>query len=935
MTRGATNDEVIDTLRRFLSPQFKNKRGWDALLAAIADGDTHARDNAIKAFNQLFLSSASGDYLLQRAADQGVQYPENVAMSDSLFRELALLMSNNRLVQEALLEILEVFYGPDSTRARLESAAAPYALAQGDTLVFKFDDRATVEVLFESQDFMSISAATAAEVAGVLSRAFRNAGQGAYANAVVIDGVDKVVVYSNSIGLLGSIQVTGGFANKALQFATKLPPLAMSTALFDWMSSPAAATGNTPSISYGNGVFIMTSSGVPWFGYSYDGIDWQQTAIDPGLLNIASSAYGNGKFVALNAASTRTIWSSDGINWNETGAMPFAGIWNCVTFGNGKFVALDYSGSNGAYSYDGITWFAMALPGAAGSWFSVTYGNGKFVGIAAGPNRTIWSPDGINWNETGAMPLAPLRITYGNGVFVATGNDPLQAAYSYDGINWFLTPLPVAGAAWYALAYGNGKFVAVEYGGTNAVFSYDGVIWLATTVPSAQNWYSVFHGTEKFVAVAANTGSVIYSFDDNILVPLRWDVNRLSLDEVRFAWCNTVAPTGLELVEVGDYVIVSPMNAPALAGYYEVSKVQIDVDPGTGSYKTVSYFSVKPPSDFSYPIGPIVGLSQTAPDHLLFFRPTRTTVAQNAVPSFISQHSTLGGVDVILPATSQAVGREYNQAPFLHEATIIPVTSTARVSGIVTVTTTIPHNLTTGQMVELQNVQGVDAGRWGVLGKILTVPAPDGFTVANEGLNGTGTGGEVHILTAPADDGIGPWAFDPASGLAITSISTTTSVSLVQNRSVSILPVANASLFPDEEGYIVFGFGTKYEVGPVRYLGILGSGNLLLDKGFIFPKTVPSGSDLTWLSQKNPLLPKDNSMGLFLAVDSSAGRIAAVDFIDQAKAAGINANNIVIYPNDKGLGGAGFPTTGVKISDKVAIWAGDNQDLAIEDAHNA
>jgi hypothetical protein len=200
LVQGASNDEMIDTLRRFLPPLYRNKPGWEALLGAFATGDSEVQDNAMKAFNQLFLSSASGNYLIERAADQGVGYPDAASITEDSFRKLAILLANSRQVQQALLGILQIFYGYDSTHARLATTSGgSWSLRAGDTLSFRVD------------------------VAAVISRAFRDAQSAAFATPAIIDGADQVVVYSGVTGLLGSLAVTGGMVNRILVFPTQKP----------------------------------------------------------------------------------------------------------------------------------------------------------------------------------------------------------------------------------------------------------------------------------------------------------------------------------------------------------------------------------------------------------------------------------------------------------------------------------------------------------------------------------------------------------------------------------------------------------------------------------------------------------------------------------------------------------------------------------------
>jgi len=47
---------------------------------------------------------------------------------------------------------------------------------------------------------------------------------------------------------------------------------------------------------------------------------------------------------------------------------------------------------------------------------------------------------------------------------------------------------------------------------------------------------------------------------------------------------------------------------------------------------------------------------------------------------------------------------------------------------------------------------------------------------------------------------------------------------------------------------------------------------------------------------------------------------------------GVNVVSKITYPGDRGLAGQGLPATGIKISDKVEVWAGNDIDAEVEAA---
>jgi hypothetical protein len=95
---------------------------------------------------------------------------------------------------------------------------------------------------------------------------------------------------------------------------------------------------------------------------------------------------------------------------------------------------------------------------------------------------------------------------------------------------------------------------------------------------------------------------------------------------------------------------------------------------------------------------------------------------------------------------------------------------------------------------------------------------------------------------------------------------------------------------------------------------------------------IVKGPTVTLLAKKGLYVPAHpEKLGASYITASSAGRTAAVKSVKDSVAAGIDTTVEVIYPGDKGLGGAGLPASGqTRLSDKVAVWGGDdlNTELA-------
>lgn len=223
---GSANDGAEEIIRKHLSPGIAQwEKGWSSLIAALSTGDDHNQDLAPQIFDQLYVSSASGIYLDRRSSDRGIIRPENVGIGDEIFRRLTIKTTSKKVVTQAILEILEVYYGTDSTRAHLTTVPAePFNIQAGWTLTLSINGEPEVTVPFVATDFAQISLAKAAEVAAVITRWLKTNGSQAYAVEFIDPdfGTKRVVIYSGALGLESSVQVTGGHAQNVLQFPSLL-----------------------------------------------------------------------------------------------------------------------------------------------------------------------------------------------------------------------------------------------------------------------------------------------------------------------------------------------------------------------------------------------------------------------------------------------------------------------------------------------------------------------------------------------------------------------------------------------------------------------------------------------------------------------------------------------------------------------------------------
>lgn len=206
-------------LRQYLNSAIQGKN-TDAILEALSVGQTHLIENVEAVNDSIYIVKAQGRYLDSRLADRDLTRPENVGLSDDVFRQIGIEVSNRKQIRDLILSILEIIYGEEFTRATSFSGELEtYQLEDGDTLKIQFDDEMEpVEVVFSTAQFSNIAAATAQEVADSITRQLRNLGRrgSAFAKDDGLGGY--VVLISQTTGPASSIRVVGGKAQNKLKF---------------------------------------------------------------------------------------------------------------------------------------------------------------------------------------------------------------------------------------------------------------------------------------------------------------------------------------------------------------------------------------------------------------------------------------------------------------------------------------------------------------------------------------------------------------------------------------------------------------------------------------------------------------------------------------------------------------------------------------------
>ena len=327
LSGGAENDDPESIIRKHLSSAMQGPN-WDALIAALSTGDNANWANAESAFDQLFLSTASGSWLEKKASDQGILEPTNVGMTDDLFRQYVIKLSTGKVVHESIREILEVFYGQDSSRAFVEANLdEPYDLSSHPDLQWVLDEDTNFTITFQNSWFAVPSKALAVEVAVALTNVIRQSGSDGFAIPIqsVTTGLNRVRIYSGSLGLGSFARVTGGLAQNVFNFPTlhnvysgTISPITgynwtytqpnpnVTQASLSIDTSIAAALIDLSSVSPGDYVVITSNAGIGvtgTFQISNVSITWSGSIVTQSFQIPQISFLGSANQAANNAYS--------------------------------------------------------------------------------------------------------------------------------------------------------------------------------------------------------------------------------------------------------------------------------------------------------------------------------------------------------------------------------------------------------------------------------------------------------------------------------------------------------------------------------------------------------------------------------------------------------------------------------------------------------
>jgi hypothetical protein len=358
---------------------------------------------------------------------------------------------------------------------------------------------------------------------------------------------------------------------------------------------------------------------------------------------------------------------------------------------------------------------------------------------------------------------------------------------------------------------------------------------------------------------------------------------------------NSEASSWAELLKVGDVaVILGGEISDENLGSFEIKSIR-------RSSSGVQSFTVAN-----------AGVAETASSEILFYRRTEATIFGNNSAYVTELPPNITRISI--PSTSIVTNRVPGEAAYLQQKTplAVGVAILEADRSAITITTVENHGLSQNDGIFLEGfLYPIGESSGGAVNgqrTVLSVLGPKQFT-ATVGPGGTSSAPismtviSAYVIPAQPLAHTGPNAiiYSPGEGLRITSNHTTTTTAIYKNTQEQILGVADSSVFTDEPGYLVIGYGYEYQT-VVPYLGIVSSTELLLSPSFKPTVDIPVGADVNWLNGKEISDPSETvAEGACYLTGSEGGRVAAVDAIESIIAAGVELQTSITYPGDVGL----------------------------------
>jgi hypothetical protein len=260
----------------------------------------------------------------------------------------------------------------------------------------------------------------------------------------------------------------------------------------------------------------------------------------------------------------------------------------------------------------------------------------------------------------------------------------------------------------------------------------------------------------------------------------------------------------------------------------------------------------------------------------------------------------LSGISPDLPEVAQVLSADID--------TIV------RTSNIMTVTTLTDHKYTVGMDVVIQDsVPTLGMTEYTPNGsfKVIEIVDSTNFRVESVGDDGQSAGGVTRAERVGLSNSgsklilhtsvleptrLGPYIWDPNSPFVLSSLTTRLTAPINSGDTARGIEVEPNEIL-DQEGFLIFDYGTEEQEGPVRYFFKASEDIIAIDPSYVFQKNHDIGSGVTMIRRRGAhILDGSGKDYPPYITDTSAAREVLIELMKQVKSVGIFINFLVRYP---------------------------------------
>ncbi len=385
----------------------------------------------------------------------------------------------------------------------------------------------------------------------------------------------------------------------------------------------------------------------------------------------------------------------------------------------------------------------------------------------------------------------------------------------------------------------------------------------------------------------------------------QWTITLQPGGVVRFTWSGGANPQ-LGKLQPGNYVNIFGANFAA-----SDNEGSFTIKDSVGGAVNVSYFDIVNPLGTS---GIVVQGSDTA---VLFYNPVKKTLISRS--SYAAVYQTEARMlQIFLPASTKVIRRNRIGSAHLHyppQGTfVLNAQPLAGDSFAITssVSLVAGSDFTIGATAAA-TAQNLATAVNAVSGLVASVDNLNTVLIQNDSTANnlliSYTGSQNIVASGPQGDPTslqpnqqGPYMYDTTQPFVVSSTNTVLTQEL-DGADSRVITVGDSSNFPDALGYVIFGYGTALQEGPVPYISRPSNNTLLISPSYTIQTAHPSGTSVFLVAQKSPVsVSRDGLNYPFYITDVVSGRQYAQDLIQSVAATGINIVFTILYPSDIGLG---------------------------------